>query len=173
MTCIVGFIDRKKGNVVIGGDSAGVSHLDIINRKDVKVFKVGDFVMGGTTSFRMLQLLRFSFAPPAVPEDMDLYKYMCTLFVDECKEALKKGGYSEGGTFLVGYKDRLFTVESDWQVAESYDDFAACGCGGNYALGAMAVQGKGVDPVKRVKKALETATHFSGGVRPPFVIETT
>lgn len=61
MTCIVEIVEKDR--VYIGGDSAGVSDLDITMRKDVKVFRVGDFVFGCTSSFRMMQIIRFSFKP--------------------------------------------------------------------------------------------------------------
>lgn len=51
MTAIVGLVE--KGNVYIGGDSAGVAGLSISIRGDEKVFKVGPFIMGFTSSFRM------------------------------------------------------------------------------------------------------------------------
>ena len=51
MTCIVGLIDGRR--VWMGGDSAGVSGLDITVRADAKVFRNGDFLIGFTSSFRM------------------------------------------------------------------------------------------------------------------------
>jgi ATP-dependent protease HslVU (ClpYQ) peptidase subunit len=180
MTCIVGVIDKKNKKVVIGADSAGVCNLDITHRKDVKVFKVGDFVIGCTSSFRMIQLLRFSFTPPTYHPDVDLYEYMCTSFINAIRKCFREGGFTEiessverGGVFLVGYKDRLFEIEGDFQVGESYEDFSSVGCGGKYALGALSAIGESLSPEERVKKALEVATHLSGGVRPPYVLETT
>lgn len=51
MTCIIGFIKNKK--VYIGGDSAGVGGSHVTIRRDSKVFKNGNFIMGYTSSFRM------------------------------------------------------------------------------------------------------------------------
>lgn len=177
MTCIVGIIANKK--VYIGGDSAGVDDLNIVIRKDVKVFKVGKFIIGCTTSFRMIQLIRFSFTPPKVPKDKDIYEYMCTDFIDELRKCFKRGGFltidnsvESGGRLLVGYQDRLFQIESDFQVGESVDGLDSVGCGQQYAKGALSAL-KNNPPVERINKTLEIVTHFSGGVRPPFVIETT
>ena len=66
MTCIVGLIDGNR--VWMGGDSAGVSGLDITVRSDPKVFRNGDFLIGFTSSFRMGQLLAFRLRPPPRPE---------------------------------------------------------------------------------------------------------
>ena len=174
MTCIVGYVDKKNKKVVMGADSAGVGGLDITIRKDKKIFKVGDFVIGCTTSFRMIQILQFSFNPPKV-YDKDLYEYMCTDFINSVKECFKNGGYlqkysngdEKGGTFLVGYKDRLFSIQDDFQVQESIDGFDSCGCGFKYALASMYTNKKS-NAKKIVIKALETAEYYSGGVCSPF-----
>ncbi|GAB3164760.1 Ntn hydrolase family protein [Telluribacter humicola] len=181
MTCIVGLIENE--SVYIGGDSAGVDGLDIIIRKDPKVFKVGEFVFGCTSSFRMMQLVRFSFFPPTRPPEMDVYEYMCTSFVNALRTTLRNGGHArikegeeEGGCFLVGYVGRLFIIEEDYDVGESIDRFASVGCGSPYALGAMtAMERLKVDLSAREKvtTAISIACNRSGGVRPPFVIEHT
>lgn len=180
MTCIVGYV--KDGVVYMGGDSAGVAGLDILVRKDTKVFKVqGRFLIGYTSSFRMGQLLRFKLKVAEQTEDQEDYEYMCTTFIDAVRELLKKEGYTKTesnresiGTFLVGYKGRLYGIADDLQVAEGVDTYDTCGCGGKYASGAMEVlvnQLPNQDPLEKIKEALEVAVKFSGGVRPPFNLE--
>ncbi len=176
MTCIVGVVDKKR--VYIGGDSAGVSNYDISIRKDPKVFKIGKFIFGCTSSFRMIQLIRFSFKLPPIEEGGDIFEYMCTKFIDELRKTFKDGGFKEvkdevesGGTFLIGYKGRLFQIHNDFQVEELYDEYACCGCGESYAKGALYCIAKDIHPEVKITKALEAAVYFSGGVRPPFIIE--
>jgi len=178
MTCIVGLIEKEK--VYIGGDSAGVSHLDVTVRKDPKVFKIDNFVIGCTSSFRMIQLIRFSFKPPKRHPDKDVFEYMCTDFINTLRQCFREGGFIQvdknvdnGGTFLVGYCGRLFVIFDDFQVSESYSLFASVGCGESYALGALLNIDKKLPATEKIKIALETAVYFSGGVRPPFVIEHT
>jgi hypothetical protein len=179
MTCIVGLVD--KGTVYIGGDSAGVGGYDLNVRADEKVFRNGSFIMGFTSSFRMGQLLRYKFVPPEHPFEaggaMDTYKYMVTLFVDAVRECLKSGGFAKkeleqeaGGTFLVGYKGRLFVIYDDYQVADNADGFAAVGCGDQIAHGSF-YSSAGKLPEERVKLSLEASERFSAGVRGPFKIE--
>lgn len=183
MTCIVGFLDKKTKKVTMGGDSAGVAGLNIVIRKDKKVFKVGEFIIGGTSSFRMIQLLRFSFKPPEIKYRQDLYNYMCTDFINAIRACFKEGGYlqkytdgdEKGGIFLVAYKNRLFRIEADFQVAENMNGIDAVGCGSDFALGYLH---NSYDSVKlsakdKVIKALETAAFFSAGVSKPFVINGT
>ena len=180
MTCIVGFIDKKNKKVIIGADSAGVAGLELKIRKDPKVFKLNDFVIGCTSSFRMIQLLNFSLELPEVEED--IYKYMCTKFINAVRECFKKGGFlsksneqEEGGVFLVGYKSRLFCIQIDFQVEELYSKFNAVGCGDEYAKGALSIlsEDKNIKPKAKVLKALEVASIHSAGVEKPFVLRCT
>ncbi len=179
MTCIVGFIDKKNKKVVMGADSAGSSGFDITLRKDEKVFKNGDFIIGCTSSFRMIQLLRFSFTPPKI-YDKDIYEYMCTDFINAVRKCFEAGGYlqkykdgdEKGGVFLVGYKDRLFKIEGDFQVGESLQGYDSCGCGEFYALGSIFNTTK-KNAKTVVLDALRCAENFSGGVRSPFISKST
>ena len=62
----------EKEKVFIGGDSAGAnSGWDVRIRKYPKVFKVNDFAIGCTTSFRVIQLIRFSFKPPKINKNQE------------------------------------------------------------------------------------------------------
>jgi len=179
MTCIIGFVEKDNGIVYVGGDSAGVTGLDVCIREDPKVFLVQNkFIIGYTTSFRMGQLLHFSFNPPDQKKDQTDYEYMCTNFINEamkCFDAGKFGPEHEkekrGGSFLVGYKGNLYHIESDFQVGILKDPFWSVGCGAHFALGALyATSGLKMPTEKRITLALQTAVKFSGGVRPPFVI---
>jgi ATP-dependent protease HslVU (ClpYQ) peptidase subunit len=174
MTCIVGLVDR--GGVYIGGDSAGVAGLDITLMAQPKVFHNGPFLIGYTSSFRMGQLLQFALDPPVRTVSQDVYAYMVTTFVDAVRDCLKGGGYARknneeeaGGTFLVAYEGRLFTIEDDYQVHETVGGYAAVGCGADFALGSMHVTGY-MNPEGRIRMALETSAHFSAGVRAPFTV---
>lgn len=172
MTCIVGIVDG--GKVIIGADSAACSGLDRRTRVDRKAFVNGELIFGGTTSFRMLQLLQFALTPPPIIEGRDPYSYAVRDLVPAIRQCMKDGGWSkaengreEGGTFLVGFRGHLFSVHSDYQVAEEVDGIASCGCGESYAMGAMhALKGKPAQ--ERLQAGLDAAVHFSAGVAPPF-----
>lgn len=176
MTCIVGLIDNR--NVYIGGDSAGIGGYSLTIRADEKVFINSGFIMGFTTSFRMGQLLRYSLKPPIYHPDVDLFQYMVTDFVNSIRDCLKNGGYAGreketefAGTFLVGFKGRLFKIDSDYQVGEPLQCFDSCGCGEDVARGAMFAN-TNLNPEERIKQALEAAETFSAGVRRPFIVKT-
>lgn len=174
MTCIVGLVHKNK--VYIGGDSAGVAGYDISIRKDKKVFQNGPMIFGFTSSFRMGQLLQYALVIPDHPKDMDTFQYMTVILVDAIRACMLKGGFlykdkeqESGGTFLVGYKGRLFRIAGDFQVGEHVCLYDAVGCGDNFALGSLFTS-KSMKPKDRVKKALEAAANFSAGVIGPFNI---
>jgi len=183
MTCIVGWIeeDKKKGtrDVWIGGDSAGVSSSFALHiRADEKVFRNDNMLFGYTSSFRMGQILRYSFTVPEQSQKKTDYQYMCTDFMDGVAGELEKKKYAKVssneisiGTFIVGYKGNLYTIYDDLQVAQTVLNFASVGCGEEIAQGAMyTMKDLKMKPEVRIKKALEAAVEFSAGVRPPFLV---
>jgi hypothetical protein len=174
MTCIAGLVDR--GKVWIGGDSAGVAGWDLAVRADEKVFTNGEFVLGFTSSFRMGQLLRYAFTPPAPHEEQDIQQFMVTDFINALRQCLKDGGYAtkdkeqeSGGRFLAGFRGQLFDIGTDYQVGRNADGYAAVGCGDQIALGSL-FSTRGQPAQQRIHKALEAAERHSAGVRGPFVI---
>ncbi|HTJ83042.1 MAG TPA: hypothetical protein VL400_15080 [Polyangiaceae bacterium] len=177
MTCIVGLAHR--GTVYIGADSASVAGWTSRITRLPKVFRRGPFLIGYTTSFRMGQLLEHALSvPPQPPTEKDDMRFMVTVFVEHVRALLKERGVAKveanaetGGQFLVGYKKRLFSVQSDFQVNEMADGFDAVGSGAEYALGALAAL-RTMKPIPRLKRALEISAHFNMGVSPPFFVKS-
>lgn len=176
MTCIVGLVN--KGNIYIGGDSAGIAGWELTLRKDKKVFRTGSFLIGFTSSFRMGQLLKYTLNLPVCDADIDIECYMATAFVDAVRDCFKAGGYAQktneqenGGKFLVGFRGRLFCIDPDYQVGESIHGYDAVGCGAEVARGALFATSN-LPPKKRIKTALRAAEQWNAGVRGPFVVES-
>lgn len=177
MTCIVGLVE--KGRVYIGGDSAGVGDYSLTIRADKKVFKINKFVFGFTSSFRMGQLLQYTFNPPKYYTDNDIMKYMVTDFVNGIRKCFKDGGFAKksnevesAGTFLVGFNNRLFCIEDNYEVNESVDGYNTCGCGYQIANGSLFTS-KNKLPKERIITALKAAENHCSGVRGPFSIVST
>lgn len=172
MTCIVG-IEVEDG-VLIGGDSATSNGWWHAVWADVpKVFELGPYVLGFTTSWRMGQLLRYRLNVNP-PDSWDVDRFMATTFIDAVRHCLKDGGWrkdesgrEEGGSFLVGVRGRLYRVESDFQVAHLADGHDAVGIGDLPALGSLYTT-RGRDAMERVGLALDAAAHTTVGVLPPF-----
>ena len=168
----------ENGKVWMGGDSAGVGGLSLSVRKDPKVFINGDFIIGYTTSFRMGQLLQYSLHPPEMVKGEDGMAYMVRRFIPAVKDCLKGGGFQstqnsvdEGGVFLVGFHGELYEIQSDYQVSRVVQQYDACGCGYQIALGSLhTTDGYQLSPKERLMMALNAAEAFSAGVRGPFYV---
>jgi ATP-dependent protease HslVU (ClpYQ) peptidase subunit len=183
MTCIVGFIDGDK--TYIGVDSLGSNGYSKTVRKDKKVFKLQDTpnaLIGYTSSFRMGQLLMYANNLIDKRDEPNIdHKYIVKTFIPNIISLFENGGYSRtnngeksGGIFLLAYKDKLYKIESDYQVGESTDNYDACGCGDDYALGSLfTTENTNLSPIERIHKALQAASKFSCGVAPPYYIMNT
>jgi ATP-dependent protease HslVU (ClpYQ) peptidase subunit len=176
MTCVVGLI--AEGRVYIGADSAAVAGWTRRKTLLKKVFRRGPFLIGYTTSFRMGQLLEHQLEVPRQADRESDMSFMVNQFIESTRTLLKSRGFSKvesnnekGGQFLVGYRGRLYSVESDFQVGEMSEGFDAVGSGSDYALGAMAALPK-LPPKRRILRSLEIAAEFSMGVSAPFVVRS-
>lgn len=159
---------------MLGADSAGTAGYDRTIRKDRKVFTNGGLIFGFTSSFRMGQLLEFNLTPPTIHEGQEPYNYAVKDLIPEIRSTLRSNGWmganagrDEGGVFLVGFRGRLFRIDSDFQVGESVAGVESVGCGEAYALGAMHAL-KDAQPQERLQAGLDAAATFSAGVAGPF-----
>jgi ATP-dependent protease HslVU (ClpYQ) peptidase subunit len=182
MTCIVGMAQKDK--VWVGGDSAASSSdtMEKCLRRDPKVFKNGEFLIGYSGSFRFGQILRYKFIPPGKKDDQEDYEYMVTDWLDALRHACKEGGFSKiedneeelpDASALIGYHNKLYVLDSDFQIGELTNDMYAIGCGAGLALGSMATSmkiSKRMPPRKRIQLALEASAQYALGVEPPFLI---
>lgn len=176
MTVIVGIVDGD--HVLIGGDSVGVMGNSIEVRKDKKVFVRKGIAFGYTSSFRMGQLLKYELKIP--DQTADPMKYLVTRFIPAVRETFKEHGFAwiennreSGGMFLVGLKNRLFAIESDFQVGEYVEGYTALGSGYQYALGAISAVQQSVPALDKrnvLKIALNTTGRLCTTVGGPYHI---
>jgi hypothetical protein len=179
MTCIVAI--AQNGTVYMGSDHAASDDKTgwILSRKEPKCFKVGQYAVAFTDSFRMGQILQYSWTPPKytpTKTNSGLDKFMRTKFVDSVKTAFKDHGFGSiggsdedtGGIFIVGLEGRIFTIDEDFHVGENVVNYMAEGSGGQIALGALYATKNQKNPKLRLKLALEAASEFNMAVAPPF-----
>ena len=176
MTTIVAL--EHGGKVYMGGDAAAISGYDKRATRLKKVFVVGPFVIGYSSSFRMGQLLQHSFTPPERSSSAATdERYLVNQVIPVIRDLFKTQGYTHvlnneesAGSFLLGYNGKVHEVDCDFQVNSYREGYAAIGCGENFALGALAVMPEEYDPILRVNLALEIACKFSAGVLPPYTV---
>lgn len=173
MTCIVGL--EQNGHVYLGGDSAAVEYQDIQVTTAPKIFRNGKFIIGFTTSFRMGQLLQYSFKPPRHPKNKSDIEYLSTAFTEAVKSIFSKYGFlsvkegvDNGGQFIFGYNGHIYYFDDDFHIGKPYNQFTACGSGRQIALGSLYSTKHLKDPIKRLELALNAAAEFNICVRAPF-----
>lgn len=186
MTCIVGL--EHDGDVWMGGDSAGVSGLDLVIRDEPKVFEKLGVLYGFTTSFRMGQIIKYGLSCPDARSDEAIDRedidWLCTTFVNALRANFRAGGWlkesggvQSGGQIMLAFRKRLYVVDSDFQVYRPSCGYHAIGSGGFYALGSLHATSRVIDlsedPMERCIWALEAAESMNAGVRGPFTVLST
>lgn len=184
MTCIVGLI--HDGVTYIGADSLGSNGWSKTVRSDKKVFQLKDInngIVGFAGSYRMGQLLMYSTGLVDNRDDFQNkidHEYLVTKFIPNVINLFENGGYSKnksgekiGGNFLFGYKDKLYQIESDFQIGESTDGYDAIGSGEMFALGSLYSTKDMDDPIERIKLALDASSYHAVGVQKPYYIHNT
>lgn len=186
MTCCIAYKLKNKG-VVLVADTAGTDGDDNqVTRADLKLCKIGDFMLAIAGSFRLRDVLMYDFSIPKKANNISIDKYMRTKFInafrDTCVEKglVKKNDDTNEeellGEVLVCYKDKVYKIEVDFQVGESIDNFTVIGSGEQIALGALSILEKekiGAFSVRNIKKTLfnilEITSKYKSSVRGPFV----
>lgn len=150
MTCIIGKV-LPDGTIYMAGDrmaSDGKNH-HLYDRP--KVFHNGDFMFGYTYSFRMGQLLEFSWKQPNNTPSSDapnsvIYDYVYTTLLESFKNLFTEHDcdINGGEVFMFAFAGKLFTVQGDWSMFE-HKNCHAIGCGVDVVLGAMYYANKCVE----------------------------
>jgi len=177
VTCIAA-VKGEDGSVYIAGDSAGTAPSGFQTiRADEKVFGVPSAIFGFAGSFRVSNLMRYSFAMPAHPLGQSTDAFMRTTFIESVRElvltkgasTVQAGGHFLDASFLVAYDGRIFEVQADFHVGESADSFAAVGSGNLPALGSlMSTENLELSPQERLSLAMKAAARYNNAVREPF-----
>lgn len=186
MTCIVAI--EHEGRVRMGADTQASAGWHQTARRDAKIFQLGLAVVGFTSSYRMGQIVQYLTPSPSLSRKRgerylndEPHEAMVRWASGALRTAFKENGYTridnnreDGGTFIVGFKGRIFVIQDDFQVSEPSDGFASVGCGSSYALGALHVIERSsldLSVPMRLTHALEAATRFSNGVGGPYTYE--
>jgi ATP-dependent protease HslVU (ClpYQ) peptidase subunit len=177
MTCIIGLV--VDGTVYMGADSAAVEGWMTRPMQTKKLFRNGPFLIAYCGSIRMGQILEYHLQVREQEPGENDSQYIVTGFVEAVRDCLKDKGVARvqsntedlpGSGFMVGYRGSLYHIGPEFQVSVMEDGFDADGLGRQFALGAMAAL-EGLEPIERIRRALEITTRFSNGVCAPFYVE--
>jgi ATP-dependent protease HslVU (ClpYQ) peptidase subunit len=167
--------------VWIGGDSSLTAGCDRFTRFDdeLKVFRLGDMVIGCSGAIRVAQVLQHHVKLPgqsADNPDESATEYLIRAFMPVLQEAftsnagIKLNDSHEGWALLIGYRKQLYYIGHDLAVVRS-GEYEAIGCGQHYAIGALyATKHLVISPRDRIEIALEAAAENDIHVEKPFTI---
>lgn len=104
-----------------------------------------EFLIGFSGSFRNAQVVEFDFEVPARPYGITSMEYMVSYFVRDLRKTLKKaealevvnGVCSLDSELIVAHRGHLYTIMSDFHVAEMKQNYSCIGSGSQAALGAL------------------------------------
>ena len=177
MTCIVAY--KENDTIYMAGDSASTSRGITYATGLSKVFCLKkEFLIGYCGSFRMGQILEYSFKPPKRKEGMSDLQYLVKKFIpaliksfDEERHLVVENNEAKGGYFLLGYRGSIYSVQSDFQVNTHLGDYAAEGSGEDHAMGALyALQYSELEAVEKLTVALDAASAYVDSVCGPYCI---
>ena len=177
MTCIVGI--GHEGRVYIGGDSMATDGTCRMILAFRKVFRVGDFLIGGAGNVRMMQVIKYHLEVRAQQDDETDERYLVVAFAEAVCKCLKDKDFTtlknahnheEDGAYIVGYRGRVYRFEGDFQIVSIERNVATCGAGEQYALGALVAL-KDLEPEDRIRRALEISSELTALSAPPFYVE--
>ena len=173
MTCIIALRDKETGVVYLGGDKLGSNGYTKSVYKDPKVFKVGPFYFGYTTSFYMGQLLKYKWTQPckSMHQEEDEYIFrevvssFKSLFVDNDFGKKHDGREPDFGSFIMVYKGRIFQIQDNMSLLE-VEDFTAVGCGEQFAAGSITAlsENTNYNVEQTIKETMKIVSQFSCGV---------
>jgi|CXWL01.1.fsa_nt_gi hypothetical protein len=176
MTLIVGLVEKteEKSIIHMGADSLGSNGFTKMVCDTPKMFRVKDFLIGCTGTYRMCQLLRHTLRPPHHEDGVKPIDYLVKELIPAIQSLFENAKYSEveksvqsGGNFLIGYRGQLYEVQSDFSVLEVACGYNAVGSGEYLAMGSFAsTDGESVKT--RMQKALAAGEKHCCTVAGPF-----
>lgn len=190
MTCCIGYKTEKFLYFI--ADTAGTDedHVQEI-RKDPKVFTRDNILFGTAGSFRMRDVLMYNLKIPTLTKsdksNIDFYvkkkliSAIRNIFIEEgvCIKT-DESDQTCPGDILIGIQNKIYKIESDFQVGETAFSYNAIGSGSREALGALdmyslivdgKLPSKSIDVEKLLKQAMLIAANRNATVNQCFICQ--
>ena len=156
MTCIIAYTNGKSS--FIAGDKLGSNGFTksvmvepkIFEKKFIKVDNNGinrteeTLSMGGTTSFRMLQLLDHKLVLPEQAKETTTIQYLVHQVIPAIRALFKEEWGSRdntqevgGGQFIILHNHVIYEVQEDFSVLQPKTSITSVGSGTYHAIAAM------------------------------------
>ena len=181
---------KKDGIIYMGADSqvsCGGTRSTLSNPNNYKIWAMRDVegcLMGSVGTLRANNIIKV--ADDLIPEIVELkdavsFRFVVKHFVPRLMEELedykvltkdRDGVTHMDASFLLAYRDRLYSIERYGSVIE-VDDFCAIGSGSCEALGSLLSSANISDPIERIKMAIKASAAHDIYVDYPIVISNT
>ena len=181
MSVIVGITDGK--NITMGCDSYISGDNEKFELSESKIIKKNNILIGVSGTMRGLQLLKYQLNLTTQEhlseiEDITISdeEYICNFLVNTIKEIFFNNQYTikvddqenHCDNYLIGYKGKLYTLDSNYQIYSTNDNYMTIGSGSQYAYGALKVQEKAKillkDPEEAVIRTISVVSKFCPSV---------
>ena len=199
MTCIIGYLDRLAQVGYIAGDSARcdfeAGFQDIVFHSKVFIsVSHPDILIGATTSFRHIDLLKYYdiFEGLKSSENLD-HMFMVKNVVPRVHDLFGRNCWTEdsnnGANVIIVTPYALFEIQSDYSVISPSTNFISVGFGAPYAMASLYTSDNHprIDrgsyneyPDKSSKRieeditvAMQCAERYAIGVHSPFLMLST
>jgi len=173
MTCVVGLI--KDNTVYMGADSCAGGDTSVINVSNPKIFLLDEYLIGVSGSFRVIDILNYSFKIPS-EKNLSGDAFMRTTFINALRTTFEKNNFPTEGkddefNILVGHNGRLYIIQDDFSVLNIIS-YGAIGSGADIAYGSLFTSTSMDDPLLRIEMALNASATFSPDVSAPFIVKS-
>ena len=166
MTCIVGINTGQK--IIIAVDRLG-SNGFTYSQYHEKVFAKDGFIFGVSGCYRVLQLIKHKFVIPKMNVGQAVDNYIYNDFTDAFIKLIRENNCainkdnidSMGSNLLFGFKDKLYQMESNFQILSDCRGYDAIGSGCYHAMSSLySTNDLNIVPEDRLKKAIVCASEF-------------
>lgn len=164
---------QGNGWAVIGYDSQ-VSQVEpggrtyTLPKSSGKVVTNGEYLLGTAGDLRALNLVAYSFKPPAVPEKVNISKFMTSVFVPQLRACFEEHAVGKEGIsnaqIIVAVRGKVFEIGEQYDWCQDIDGIYAIGTGAPYALGSLKTSLTKNATLDEAKKSMKTALEVSASL---------
>lgn len=180
MTCLLATV--HEGKIYMAGDSCVANSYRRQIMSDSKVLRFDNMLIGFAGWPRDMQIVMTEYSPAGHPEGMDDLRYVIKYIAEPIRQLTRDFEHAQiqenkatmESQLLVGYHQRVYTIETNFQITTNDENFGVVGSGTYYALGAFAAlsESQGLTLEGRLLKTLEIVARYDPYVCAPFYIET-
>jgi ATP-dependent protease HslVU (ClpYQ) peptidase subunit len=168
LTIVIGI--RNNDEIMFGGDrcvSNGQKNMSAFP----KIFKKKNMLFGVAGQLLLIQHLKYNFKIPTHSKGVSDEKYMNTIFINELRKCFENNRASQieknqeemFSSIIVGYKNKLYLISTNFCVSEFNSSFIAIGSGKQYAIGALEtdIERRGYVDEDSIRTAIEIAARYN------------